>query len=171
MPDTLEYGLLNFEKLRKIGKVVYDVKRYQNSNYTFTQHPVIQQYLSDIQVKDLNSLNELSKKMEPYFDSGSMNSRSSSKKQRSLNIMGFSTAASQLVENVSVIASAGHASGLTRNRSISVAVARDLSDMTFPDLLHTNPTAPYRNNRFIKNTTVAMSDESDPIVEVPSTSL
>jgi len=45
LPDKTATGLINFQKMRRIGAMISRLKRYQSSIYNFHTIPVIQEYL------------------------------------------------------------------------------------------------------------------------------
>jgi hypothetical protein len=64
-PETLPNGLINFAKKRLIGVIIQRLRAFQQRRYAFEVVEPIRQWLDNAEVRDNDSLFDLSRKLEP----------------------------------------------------------------------------------------------------------
>ncbi len=64
IPSHLKNGMINFEKMMLVGKVIADVERFQRSPYSFYSVPPIEEYLNNLSTYTEKELYDTAKAME-----------------------------------------------------------------------------------------------------------
>jgi hypothetical protein len=168
MKEEGKERLYNFEKFYQVGYILNELKHYQQHIYNvsnFDANYFIQDYLTSLNLLELPKLRDLSRKLEPIYESFGKSSPSKKKKEKGSSI---------ILQEDGALFSPSLSNRLKISATLQGLVevnqkAEDNSEWNYffdgVDLLST-PRQPYESFKFIQMNLSVPQEKSDSVIKV-----